>query len=293
MLKKALKNYFSNALYIFVAMGIIYLILIIVTYSFLFGTVKNLGIMLDDVFDLIDRSVELSGSAVEEFIDYALGQIDWSKDFGTVVKQIMDTNWLSTSVKGFLNTLNVSTENFTGDFNEILKVFADSVVNSLVVGIVLLFFGVYLANVATGFLVRRKAAKMNIKQVILNFVVSPLFLTALVFALMWLSTLIKGYTLILLALMGFAYEIISLTQSWFIYGRGTLKFSEVVNFKNVGFNILAAVIVIAIAVALFLLLMLINIFIAILIIVPVAVYSANIIGVNADSYVSFLAERKN
>lgn len=292
MLKKALKNYFFHALYIFVAMGIIYLFLIIVTYSFLFSTIKNLGVMFGDIFDLISESVELSGSAVEEFIDYSVAQIDWSADFFTVVKQIVDTNWLETSVKGFLNTLNVTTDNFTSEFNEILNVFVGNVISGLVVGIVFLFIGVYLANTATGYLLRRRTVKRNIKQLIINFVVSPLFLTALVFALMWLSVHLKGYTLILLVLIGLVYEIISLTQSWLVYGKSNLKFKEVVNIKNVGFNILAAVIIIAIGIALFLLLALINLFIAILIIVPVAVYSANVIGVNADSYVSELNDLK-
>lgn len=292
MLKKALKNYFANLLYLCVAMGIIYLILIIATYWFLFSTVKDLGFMFDDIFDLIGSSVEVSGTAVEDFFDYALGRIDWNQDFLTVVKQIIDTNWLKTTVEGFLNTLNVSTENFTGDFNKILKTFTTEVVASLAVCVTLLFAGVYCANLAVGYLVRRKTAKRSIKQSIINFVVSPLFLTAIVFAVAWLSTLIKGYTFILLAALGLVYEFISFTQSWFVYGRKTIKFKEAVNVKNIGLNILSAVIIIAIAAALFALLSLINLFIAILIIIPVAIYSLNIISVNDDSYISELVSSK-
>ncbi len=290
MLKKALKNYFSSALYIFVAMGIIYLILIIVVFLFVMNTVQNLGVMFGDISDLIGNSVSLSGNAVEEFIDYTVDKIDWNADFVSIVKQIMDTNWIKTSIEGFLHTLNVSTENFTTEFDIILQNCLGSVITNLVVAISLLFAGVYFAGVATGYLVRRKTAKKNIKQVILNFIFSPLFLALTVFVLMWLAMLIKGYVLILLVVLGLVYEAISLTQAWFIYGRGKIKYKQAVNLKNVGSNVLAAVIIIAIVIALFVLLSFISKFIAVLVIVPVAVYSVNIIGVNADSYISELSE---
>lgn len=290
MLKKALKNYFSSALYIFVAMGIIYLILIIVVFLFVMNTVQNLGVMFGDISDLIGNSVSLSGNAVEEFIDYTVDKIDWNADFVSIVKQIMDTNWIKTSIEGFLHTLNVSTENFTTEFDIILQNCLGSVITNLVVAISLLFAGVYFAGVATGYLVRRKTAKKNMKQVILNFIFSPLFLALTVFVLMWLAMLIKGYVLILLVVLGLVYEAISLTQAWFIYGRGKIKYKQAVNLKNVGSNVLAAVIIIAIVIALFVLLSVISKFIAVLVIVPVAVYSVNIIGVNADSYISELSE---
>ncbi len=290
MLKKALKNYFSSALYIFVAMGIIYLILIIVVFLFVMNTVQNLGVMFGDIFDLIGNSVSVSGNAVEEFIDYTVDKIDWNADFVSIVKQIMDTNWIKTSIEGFLHTLNVSTENFTTEFDIILQNCLSSVITNLVVAISLLFAGVYFAGVATGYLVRRKTAKKNMKQVILNFIFSPLFLALTVFVLMWLAMLIKGYVLILLVVLGLVYEAISLTQAWFIYGRGKIKYKQAVNLKNVGSNVLAAVIIIAIVIALFVLLSFISKFIAVLVIVPVAVYSVNIIGVNADSYISELSE---
>ena len=290
MLKKALKNYFSSALYIFVAMGIIYLILIIVVFLFEMNTVQNLGVMFGDISDLIGNSVSLSGNAVEEFIDYTVDKIDWNADFVSIVKQIMDTNWIKTSIEGFLHTLNVSTENFTTEFDIILQNCLGSVITNLVVAISLLFAGVYFAGVATGYLVRRKTAKKNMKQVILNFIFSPLFLALTVFVLMWLAMLIKGYVLILLVVLGLVYEAISLTQAWFIYGRGKIKYKQAVNLKNVGSNVLAAVIIIAIVIALFVLLSFISKFIAVLVIVPVAVYSVNIIGVNADSYISELSE---
>ncbi len=292
MLKKALKNYFSSALYIFVAMGIIYLILIIVVFLFVMNTVQNLGVMFGDISDLIGNSVSLSGNAVEEFIDYTVDKIDWNADFVSIVKQIMDTNWIKTSIEGFLHTLNVSTENFTTEFDIILQNCLGSVITNLVVAISLLFAGVYFAGVATGYLVRRKTAKKNMKQVILNFIFSPLFLALTVFVLMWLAMLIKGYVLILLVVLGLVYEAISLTQAWFIYGRGKIKYKQAVNLKNVGSNVLAAVIIIAIVIALFVLLSFISKFIAVLVIVPVAVYSVNIIGVNDDSYICSLAESR-
>ena len=118
-------------------------------------------------------------------------------------------------------------------------------------------------------------------------IVLQIFLLAIGFAM-----LIKGYVLILLVVLGLVYEAISLTQAWFIYGRGKIKYKQAVNLKNVGSNVLAAVIIIAIVIALFVLLSFISKFIAVLVIVPVAVYSVNIIGVNDDSYICSLAESR-
>lgn len=289
MLKKALKNFYSNAVYIFIAMGIFYLFLIIVTYSLLFSTLSGVGNMLGGVFDLIGSSVTNSESAVEEFVDYAIGQINWQEDFATVVKQIIDTDWVKNTVMGFLQTLDLSTENFTGEFNDIISNFIGETIGNLIFGTVVIFIGIYIANWVTGYAVRRKTAKRSVWQFLLNIILQPVFNSIVIFAMVWLLAVLKGYALLLYIVLGIAYEIISLTFSWLIFGRRNVPFKKVINLRNIGMNFIAAAIIIVINILLLLLLCLINVFIAILIAIPVAVYSANILSVNADSYIRSLA----
>lgn len=290
MLKKALKNFYSNAVYIFIAMGIIYLFLIIVTYFLLFKTISGMGGMFGGILDLIGTTVADSETAIEEFVDYALSEINWEQDFLTVVEQILDTNWLKNTVNGFLHTLDVSAENFTDEFNAILNGFVSDTVGNLILSGSVMFLGVCIANWVTGYAIRRKTAKRNFFQYVLNLILQPVFNATLIFAMVWLLAVLKGYALLLYIVLGIVYEMISFSFSWLIFGRGKVPFKKVITLKNIGMNFLASVIIILINIALLALLGLINIFIALLIAIPVLVYSANILNVNADSYIRSLAQ---
>lgn len=290
MLKKALKNFYSNLIYVFVAMGIIYLTLILVTYTFLFTVFKGAGTMLSDIFNLLGSTVAGSETAVEQFFEYAKGQINWSNDFVSVVKQIVETDWLKNTVTGFLQTLDVTAENFTSEFNAIINSFLATVVSSFVASVVTLFFGVFVANWVTGYTVRRKTAKRNVLQWVVGLILRPLFNAVVLFAMIWLAAVLKGYALLLFIAVGVVYEFIVLTFSYLMFGLKRVPFRRAINFKNVGMNILAALIIIVINVAVILLIGLINAFVAVLVAVPLLVYSAKILDVNADSYIRHLAK---
>lgn len=285
MLKTGLKNFFKNFIYIFVPMGIIYLFAILFTYGFVFNCIKDLGVMLNDTLHLVEQSVESSGSEIQDFIAYAEGQIDWNAGLLSIIKQIIDTNWLNSTVTGFFETLDVSVVGFSDSILLIINRFTDSVIAGLIVGLVIFFIGVALANFLTGYLLRRKTAKRTAKQFLVNWLLNPVFNALLGTALLWITTIIKGYALLLVIAVVLVSVIMSLTFSWLIYKDKYLKWKNVVNSKNVALCIATAIIIVGIDIAIFFLTAIFSVAIAILLLVPLLIYSFKIIDFNADSYI--------
>lgn len=284
MLNTGLKNFFKNLIYVFVPMGIIYLFLILFTFDFIFGFIDDLGVMLNDALKLVEQSVESSGAEIQDFIAYAEGQIDWNLGLSSIIKQIIDTNWIGNTLTGFFETLDISVAGFSDSINAIINTFIDSVKSRLVVGFVVFFIGVALANFLTGCLLRRKTARRTAKQFVVNWLLTPIFNALLGTALLLVATVIKEYTLLLIVAVVIVYVVMSLLFAWIIYRDNSLKIKEIVNFKNVALSIAVAVIILIINIVIFFLVAIFSKAIAILLLVPLLIYSIKIIDYNADSY---------
>lgn len=284
MLKTGIKNFFTSIINVFIPMGILYLFIIVITYSFIGRIVSLSSVMINDIAYLIDDSVVQSGIVVQQFLQYAIEQIDWEASFSTVIEQVLDTNWIENTIRGFLETLDISVEGFTEEFNVILQDFISSVKSLVVLTSSMFFVGVALSSLATEYFVRRKTAKRNIKHIVLNWVLQPLFIALFTFIVLWITTLIKGYALLVFVLLAIIHEALALTFSWVVYRDHTVNFGKIVNVKNITMCFVTALIIIAINVAVFMLISFVSVLIAILIILPIAIYSLKILETNADSY---------
>lgn len=292
MIKDAIKNFGKNAMYIFVSMGIFYLFFIIAMFSALGGLASLSGSMLNDVMILIGESVDSSGTELNDFLQYASAQIDWNQNLISIIKQVLDTNWIQNTLNGFLESLEISAEGFGDKLNTIVVEFGTALRALLIGMITLLLVGIALASSVTGFLIRRKTVKTTIKQKILDWVLQPLFAMALTLALGWVALLIKGYAIILFVVAVIVYGMMALTFSWLTYKNKQTKFSTVVNAKNFFQSIFTVIIIIAINVLIFVLIALINVMFALLIIIPVIIYSLKILENNADSYIIKLVNQQ-
>lgn len=291
MYKNGLKNFFKNLLYVFVPMGTVYFILIFIIYGAVVNLFQNASVMLNDIISLVDKSISGSQSTIQDFIDYSISKIDWNQNIFDIIGEIINTKWIQNTVTGFLQTLDLSVEGFTGEFTQILNNFTESVKVLIVVAVVMLFIGIFVANSVTGLLIRRKTIKRNVKQFFLHRLLEPFITAIFAIALVLLSAVIKGYTIILLVVYAIVYEIMTMLFAWLLHRNKTMKLQDVITARNVGLNIAVAITIIAIDIALFILLYLINAFAAILIIVPALIYSFNIIKNNAESYIKSLIEK--
>lgn len=290
MIKTSLKNFFGSMLYIFVPMGIVYLFVLLALFGFALSAVGSATAMLGDLSDLVSSTVSQSEISVSEFIVYAGEKLTWDGNIFNYIGQIIDTQWVQTTVKEFFELLGSSSDVFTANFTEIVMDFVSSLKAQIAVVIVCCYLGLVFANFATGFVVRRKNARRGIKRWIVANTLIPFVESLVLGGAFALAAEIRYYALLVFAVIVTAYAFLALLSSWILYGNKIVAFKEVVNGRNLLEYLASVAIISLLVVAAFFLVMFINFILAVLIVVPVILYALNIVKVNADSYVKSLAE---
>ncbi len=292
MIKNALKNFFKNLLYLFVPMGIVYLFFLIAFFVAVGSVVDIAGSAFLQAFELVRDSVGESSASVNAFLDYAFGQLKWN---GNLIEMIIDafrTRWLSNTIKGFFETLNVSSEGFSEQFNVIMSEFTVKL-RALISGVIALcVIGIVAANFLTRVVVRSQTAKRGFKKFLLAHTAVPLAEAILLIGFGVLFAFIRYYTLIALPLFLLAAVAIALTSSWIIHRDKHLKLKEVVTVKNILMHLAAVGLILLINVAVAAVLFSVNALLAILVMIPFVLYSLNIADVNTDAIVCRMIEEK-
>lgn len=292
MISSAVKNFFTNLIYLFVAMGIVYLVFIMVLFAFVSSTFSNLGVMLDSSIELINTTVQNSQSTVEDFISYSMAQIEWDGNFFETIQQILDTNWIQNTLTGFMHTLSDTAVGFTDDFTAIIDDFANKLVADAIISVTFLVLGIMAANYATRFVIRRKNARRTIKKAVIAAVLLPIVQSIILIAAVMVYSVLEGYSLLVYAAIIITYGVMALISSWLVHNDGSIKIGEVVNAKNVFTHLVGVVIIIAIDILVAVILWQISPIFDVLFMVPFVIYSLNIIDVNTDYYVCQLIEHK-
>ncbi len=292
MYRTAFKNFFKNIVYIFVPMGIVYLFLLIALFALFYAFMGQTGEMLTALAELIKVSTEQSSADVSEFFAYAFEQIQWNGNFFDTLREILDTDWLSTTVRGFFETLNASTEGFDASANAIFSNYSAQISMDLSIAVSIASLGVTLANFMTGWLIRRSAAKRTFKKFIVAHTIVPLVQSAVIIVSTVLLSVIQYYSLLVFAAMVAISCAFSLTSSWLIHGKGKIDIREVLTPKNilqhVGILALSFLIDAVLAVLLFF----VSPLLALLLMIPVFIYTFAIVDVNTDSYMLYLVDQK-
>ncbi len=292
MVKTSLKNFFKNLLYLFIPMGIFYLFLLLAVFVLAktaFVDVKN---TVSSLVALVSSSVDESSASVQDFWAYAVAQVDWNGNFLDTLRTIIDTNWVSNTIRGFFDTISSTTEGFDDKLNAIIGDFANHIIVDIVVAVVICGIGLWLANFATRFALRTKVARRNIKQVIVSRTVVPIVQTLLMIGAIWLIGTIQLYSVLVIIAIVVLYCVMAICTSYLIYRDKSLKFRDVLSARNVLMQIATAGIILAIDVVIGVAFFYVDALIAVLLMIPVVIYSANIVDVNTDSYVRELVQSK-
>lgn len=292
MIRTSVKNFFTSIIYIFVPMGIIYLFVLFALFGFVLSTAGSATTMLGELSALVSGTVSEGEISISEFIVYAGEKLTWDGNIFNYIKQMVDTNWVQTTVREFFELLGGTSENFTASFGEIVMKFTNEVKTQLVVAVLCCYVGLLLANYATGFVVRRKNARRGFKRWIVANTVIPFVESLVLGGVVALVAQIKYYALLVVVVILVAYAFLALTSSWIVYGNKTLQFKEVVNGKNLLCHLASVAVIFLCVLAAFFLVLLINFILAVLIALPAIVYALNIVKVNSDSYVKSLADAK-
>ena len=279
-------------IYVFIPMGIVYLFLLLAVFTFLSSTASNLVTTIDGVGALISDSASQSSEAVTEFLNFSISKIDWNAPFLDTLKQIFDTDWIRTTIEGFLATLSETSAGFDTQFSDTINSFVSRLKLDFGVLITISVTGILIANFVTGYAVRRSSAKRNVKNFIMAHTVAPIMQSLVITLAVVLLFFIKLYSLLVLVALLMLAGVVAIVTSWSVYRGGGLKLKEVLTFKNIIKYIASSAIIVVITLIFAVLFMLINPIIGILLAIPFGIYALNIIDVNTGSYIQILASQK-
>ena len=288
----SIKNFFKNWIYVFIPMGIIYLIAALTVFFFATNEVGDAVSTFKSVVALIEESVDASSASLADFMEHAMGQINWDGNFFDTLAQILDSNWLTSTVKGFFETLGASAEGFEEELGAIVDAFMTRLTARISLAFVTMILAVLLANAVTRYALRRRTSKRSLRQTIIAHTLVPLAHAAIVIGSVLLLGLLKWIAIACYILMIIIAAMSELLNSWLIHRDKNLKLKEVMTARNVFMQLFVASYILIFDVLLAIEFALINGVIAVFLMTPVAIYSLNIIESNTDSYVCALINAK-
>lgn len=292
MIKNSLKNFGKNLIYLFVPMGLVYLFILIAVFVFVEAAMRDVGTAFAALTQLMDDSLQQSSASLQQFVSYAISQIDWNGNFWDTLKTVINTNWIGNTFRGFMETLSQSTEGFEQDLTAIVARLADGIIADISVAGSLCALGVLSANFATRFILRSKVAKRNAKQFVIAHTLVPVAQTALLTVSLVLIATIRLYSLLVFVAFAVLTSLLSLCSSYLIYRDNGLQLKEVLTGKNILQHLASMGIILLINAAVAVVLFFVNKIIAVLLLIPLLIYSANIVDVTTDRLVRTLAEQK-
>ncbi len=290
MIKGILKNFFKNLIYVFVPMGIVYLAILLVLFFMASSFFNNIHSSGNALAELVQSSSASSNFTVKDFINYAMNQLDWNANPFETMKSVMDHRWIQNTLYGFLETLSLSTEGLNDGIYHIMKDFTATLAGQCITAGVFLSVMFYIASLATRTILRKQIANRNLKKKMLGYVIKPIVEALGVILVAACSFFVGGYFILIVSVYLVIHVTLSLFSAWIIHRDSNLKLSDVLNFNNVGKQLLASAIVIAIVTGISGISFWINEVLGLLISIPFIIYTMNLLDLNADSYVYQLTQ---
>ena len=291
MVKTVLKDFFKNMLYLFVPVGIVYTFIILGGYTFSMVAVRGFAQVVNDSIKLVGSSVAESETSIKEFFSYSMSQVEWSGNFFETLRQIISTKWLQNTVKGFIDTLDTTTANFSEQITAYVSSFIHEVLVVAISVLVFIFVGVTISNYVTRHMLRKKISSSGNKLSADVFIV-PVLQSIVLFVLAAMFPVIKGYSLLALLAVGLFNIFGGLLTAWIINGRRHIKFKEIFKGKNFWLYVLCGLIIIVFDILVALIFALLSTLIALLLTIPLVIYSLKIMDINAERYVRIIIEEQ-
>lgn len=293
MLKSTLKNYFRNLICVFVPMGIFYLVIIAAAVMFISDSVSIVITLANDIGKLTGDTIEANEELFRAYFEAAFANIDWNAGFFNTLREIFDTNWIETTIRGFIDTLGVSSAEFGEQIGSMVAEAANDIFARFIVAVSAIIISVGVGFAACLLTLRRGEKRTSLPKFILTYIAEALVVMLTFTLCSYLVTLWHASIIFAVILVTIIYSILALLVAFLLHGKGKLKLREVLNpiqmIKLSLFNLLPIVIT-----ALFLLIIyfIFGILICALVAVPFAIYAISIILTGADAFVIDKVESK-
>ena len=285
MIRDFLRSVRENFIYLFIAMGIFYLFLLIAVFGFAAALMSTAGRTLTELGELIGSSVAQSSASLEEFFSYAFGQLQWDGNVLKFVLRLLDPAWIKETLLGFFEVLNVSSEGFEAEFTAIASAFASDLKAAFAAAATVCTLGIVLANYATRYAIRRRSVKRGLKRFIIAHTIVPVVQSIVLIGAILLLSVVHLYGILLFAAVLLLSSGISLLSAWLIHRDGTVRLGEVLTLRNMLSQLAVLGIVLLFDLLIGVGLLLINGLLALLIMIPFLLFSFNLADVNADRFI--------
>lgn len=285
MIKNSIRTFFDHFVCLFVAMGVVYLFLLVAILFLLGAAAQNVTQTLSAMTALIHTSTEQSSAAVNEFLAYSIEQLSWNGDLIGFLRRILDIEWIRTTLRGFFDVLNASSEGFEEEFTAIATEFSRNLKASLTAAAVLCAAGIVAANFVTRFALRRRTVKHGLKRFLVAHTVVPVLQSLILIVALPLLAVIKMYGLLLFAALLLLASGLSLTCAWLVHRDKSLKLRTILTTENILSQLAVTGLALLFNLTLAGLLTLLDPVLAVLVMLPVAIYTFNVADINAETFI--------
>ena len=290
MLKNALKNFFVNLKYVFTPLGVMFL-----------GALSGLAVLISSVTTAVSElssgvtallnSTELDGSALLNEIVATFLALDWT-NLGEVANTITNPDWLTSVFGSGVRALIVYYDAHVAEITACVNTAVTDVIGGVVCFFALSIVGFAVGYLITALFIRRETVSSSLPKYILSVLLGTALATLALFAFLALSNveaLGAGWAFVIVTVVG---VVVTLAEAYLLHGLRKVKFTRAFNPKNLVGLLLSELLILLATVALTAIVALAfgavcGVFVGLSLLTVAAI----VVGGNAESYVSRLAEQ--
>ena len=245
MIKQGLANFFKNLKYVFTPLGTLALGLVFGLSVCIPASAASVNALAENVKTVLSSS-DIDLSALGDNIVDAVMSLDWSDPLGSV-KVMLSPDWLNAMLNACVDSLMEGAENYASRFGEAIDVFGKEMAGNFSVLAAFLFLGFLGGFYLTKWLVRRNIAKRSVWKFLLASFLESLIAAALTVLSAWLTTIWAVGGILSFVFTFLLFGFLALLEAYVVHGWNKIKFSSVVNLKNIGALFLTNFVIIAVA----------------------------------------------
>lgn len=289
MIKKSLKTFFQNLIYIFVPLGCLFLSLMLGAIVLYQGVKTQCAALVTDINGLLQDSQIRLDELIYAIVKSA-AELPWDNPIKAIL-QIFSTGWLSARISEIIGVATGTVEGLANGIIAAVKSALSGLVPYIVGFIVILVVGLFVGFYITKYFVKRNSIKHK-KFILWSLLESLVFL--ILFSIgTWLVSLWKYsfYFSIVVSIVVFGF--ITLTEAYVAQPEKTIGFKQIVNIKNSFSLVLSYLILLVVCGALLSIIYAVsNLLIALALGYALICIVFSVMSLTGRLYVEDLAERK-
>lgn len=290
MLKKSIKNYFQSLKHFFTPLGTMFLGMMIGISILVPGIISAASELAGGIEELADH-VNLDFNLLGENLWNTVLSLDWNDPLGAF-KTMLSWEWINDALSNALAAiLGTDLETFATRIGELVGMFTASVVAYIIVFFLFWILGFIAGFILIRFLIRRSIARRSVWKFVLSTVIGSVLSALLVALCLWIYTLWQSSIYISAIIILLLVGLFAFLQAYLLYGIKKVRFTEVVNLKNIGFYLLSNVIIFAVSICFTLIALAVNSLMGLFVGLSLIEIAIIVINLNAESYVQELAAK--